>query len=324
MPAFDVTANPTTLVVKPGEKKTLVITATNSLGRPVTARAFAVVTPPIGSAWIKAPPDAQRVFNQAKATQEFQFGIELPATAPAGSYTVRVDVVDIELPDDNFGQSPTIALTVPKAEVTTVVTDTGGIPWWVWVVAAVVIIGVGFGLWKVFFSSKKMPDLVKRSYAEALAALDTSRFVITRVDTLHQDTTSFVRGAVIGQSIPAGTKLEADSNALRIVVQQSYAAVPNLVGMAPLDAVKKLANDSLEFAQSFQPMPTHTPEEGKIVSTNPAAGTLVARNTPVTFVVRTFSEPCRDPRRCAVILDGVLLRSEFNKARVSGVRPPGG
>lgn len=318
MPAFDVTANPTTIVVKPGEKKTLVITATNSLGRPVTARAIAVVTPPIGNAWIKAPPDAQRVFNQAKATQEFQFGIELPATAQAGSYTVRVDVVDIELPDDNFGQSPTIALTVPKAEVTPVVAD-AGIPWWVWVVAAVVIIGVGFGLWKVFFSSKKMPDLVKQSYAEALAALDTSRFVITRVDTLHQDTTSFARGVVIEQSIPAGTKLEADSNALRLVVQQSFVPVPDLIGLAQVPAVQKLAKDSLEFTQSFDPRPTITPEVGKVVSTNPAAGTLVARNTSVNVVVRTISRPCP---RCAVVLDGVMLRSEFNKARL--VRPPGG
>jgi len=312
MPAFDVTANPTTLEAKVGEKNSLVVTVTNRLGRPVTARASAVVDPAVGSAWIKAPPDAQKAFGQA-ATLEFQFGIEVPAAAPPGVYKVRIDVVDVEQPDDNFGQSPMIAVTVPKPPEVVVTQGGGGVPWWVWLVAALVIVGVGFGIWKAFFSSKGMPDLVKEPYAEAIAALDTSKFVITRVDTLNHDTTSFKRGLVISQSIAPKAKLAADSNVLRLVVQQSYAVVPNLVEMAPLDAVAKLGSDSLQFRQTFASQSTHT-GEGKIASTDPVAGTLVARNTAVTFAVRTFSEPCTNPKICLLQATDLQLQAKWQTA----------
>lgn len=318
MPAFDVTANPPTLDGTRGKKQTIVVTATNRLGRPVTARAIAVVDPATAASWVTAPADAQRVFNQPNATQEFQFGFEVPATAKAGNYTVRIDVVDVDLPDDNFGQSPAIAVKVE--EFKEIVPPPPPPRWWILVAAAVVVLGVAFGIWKVFFSAKKMPDLVKRPYAEAIAALDTSRFIITRVDTLSQDTTTFVRGVVISQSIPPKTKLEADSNALRLVVQQSYALVPNIVGMVPMAAVKKLANDSLDYREAFDGRPEHTPEEGKIVSTNPAVGSLVPRNTPVTFVVRTFSVPCVG-RGCMILANPVELRRIWVTELVKPVPP---
>lgn len=309
MPAFDVTANPTTLGGTRGKRQTIVVTATNRLDRAVTARALAVVNPLTAAAWVTPPPDSQRTFNQPGATEEFQFAFEVPADAKAGSYTVRIDVVDVDNPDDNFGQSPMLAVTVPEVVVPPP-PPPPPFKWWLLVAAAVLVLGVGFAAWKMFFSAKKMPDLVERPYSDALAALDTSRFVITRVDTLTPDTINFGRGSVVTQSIPPKTKLEADSNELRLVVQQSYAVVPNLVGMQPLQAVQKLAQDSLDFTQSFDPKETHTPEEGKVVSSNPPATTLVPRNTTVTFVVRTFSQPCVGPR-CNVILDPAVLRQAW-------------
>jgi len=148
MPAFDVTANPTTLTVKPGEKQTIVVTVTNRLGRPVTGRAILTVNPLSGAAWIKLPPDPQRVFTQPNATQEYRFGLDVPATATPGVYQVRIDVVDIELPDDNFGQSPTIALTVPAVAAPVPVVKPK-FPWWIWLVAGVIVIGAGVTIWKV-------------------------------------------------------------------------------------------------------------------------------------------------------------------------------
>ena len=157
MPAFDVTANPTTVTAKPGEKQTIVVTVTNRLGRAVTGRAIATVNPPSGAAWIKLPPDPQRVFSQPNATLEYRFGLELPATATPGAYQVRIDVVDIELPDDNFGQSQTIALTV-LAVAAPVPVVKPRFPWWIWLVAAVVVIGAGVTIWKVTSGSGGDPE----------------------------------------------------------------------------------------------------------------------------------------------------------------------
>ena len=293
MPAFDVTVNPTTIEAKAGEKQSVVVTVTNKLGRPVTARASAVVDPANASAWIKAPPDAQRAFSQA-ATLDFQFGIEVPAAGPAGLYKVRIDVVDIEQPDDNFGQSPMIAVTVPKPPEVVVTNGGGGVPWWVWLVAALVIVGVGFGIWKAFFSSKGMPNLVNKPYADAIAALDSARFVITRVDTLNQDTTSFKRGVVISQSIAPKEKLKSDSNVLRLVVQKSYAVVPNLAGKTADAAGNQLGLDSLlmSIGHNYVVTPQPLPDEGRVLRTDPGSGALVVRGQTINVILKESSRPC--------------------------------
>src|SRR5690349_2098846 len=120
MPAFDVTANPTRLSLKPGTSGTVVVTVTNKLGRAATARADKVVTPPAAAAWVKAPPDAQRPFSDQPTTQEFRFEVAIPANATPQTFTLRVDVVEVGAPgvgDDNFGQSETIGVTVPAADI---------------------------------------------------------------------------------------------------------------------------------------------------------------------------------------------------------------
>jgi hypothetical protein len=314
MPAFEVTVSPTALDGTRGKQQTIVVTATNRLDRPVIARAVAIVKPPAAAAWFTAPPDAQRAFNQPNATEKFQFGFAVPATANAGSYTVRIDVIDVDNPDDNFGQSAVLAVQVPEAVVPPP-PPPPPFKWWILVAAAVVLLGVGFAVWKIFFSAKKMPDLVKQPYAAALASLDTARFVITKVDTLNSDTTTYERGVVISQSIAPKTKLEADSNLLRLVVQQDFTSVPDLVGKIPLDAVKALADANLDYEQHFDTRSVHTPEEGKVVSSDPPAGTLTVADRKVSFSVRNFSEPCRDPRICVLIADPVVLRKEYTRYR---------
>jgi len=316
MPAFDVTLNPATLDGTRGKKQTLIVTATNRLGRPVTARAVPVADPPVAGAWVTAPPDAQRLFNQPNATEKFQFTFEVEAQAKPGAYTLRFDVVDVDLPDDNFGQSQVVAIHVPEVPVI-VPPSPPPFKWWILVVAGVLVLGVGFAVWKLFFSAKKMPKVEALAYDDALKALDTARFVITRKDTLHSDTVTYGRNVVISQSIAAKTKLKADSNQLTLLVQQNYAAVPNLVGLLPLDAVKKLADAGLDFTQNFEAKTTHTPEEGKVVSSNPPAATMVLGNTKVTFFVRSYSEPCNDPR-CIRVIDAVVLRRTWEMQR----RPP--
>src|SRR4026207_741994 len=135
MPAFDVTTNPTKLPpLQPGEKAPVVVPATSRLARAVTARANKVVDPKSFDAFVKPPANAQRTFNQAGATQDFQFTVEIPADAKAGSATVRFDVVDVDQPDDNFGQSSGLQVVVevpPPAPPP----DKPKVPWWVWLIA---------------------------------------------------------------------------------------------------------------------------------------------------------------------------------------------
>ena len=306
MPAFDVTTNPTTLDGTRGKQQTIVVTATNRLGRQVMARAVAVVNPPAAAGWVTPPPDAQRVFTKPDSTEKFTFGFLVDPAAPAGNYTVRIDVMDVDNPDDNFGKSAVIAVQVPELVVQPP-PPPPPFKWWILVAAAVVVLGIGFAVWKIFFSAKKMPDVVKKPYSEAIAALpfDSARWVITRRDTAA-DTTDYARQVVISQDIAAKTKLKGDTPfKLTLVVQQDFAVVPDLNGLDDLTAVERLAKEGLRFARSFDYKPTTTPEEGKVVSTHPVKGTIVPRNTQVTFAIRATSQPCNDPR-CRIRAETVL------------------
>jgi hypothetical protein len=311
MPAFDVTINPSTLDGTRGKRQTIVVTATNRMGRQVMARAVAVVNPPSAAAWVTPPPDAQRVFNQPNATEKFSFGFMVDANAKAGNYTVRIDVVDVDNQDDNFGQSPVLAVQVPEVVVAPP-PPPPPFKWWILVVAAVVVLGIGFAVWKIFFSAKRMPDLVKKPYAEAVASLDTARYHIrlTQADTLA-DTTTFGRGMIVSQSIEAGKKFAADSNPLRLVVQEDFVVVPDLTGQEPTPAGVQLGAARLGFNNPPQPEYTtsHVSDEGKVVRTDPVKGTVTKSGTKVTLFVRTFTTPCETPicRFHAVVIKPIVI-----------------
>jgi len=322
MPAFDVTTNPTRLDGTRGKQQTIVVTATNRMGRQVMARAVAVVNPPSAAAWVTPPPDAQRVFNQPNATEKFSFGFMVDANAKAGNYTVRIDVVDVDNQDDNFGQSPVLAVQVPDIVVAPP-PPPPPFKWWILVVAAVVLLGVGFAVWKIFFSAKRMPNLVKKPYAEAVASLDTARYHIriTRVDTLATDTAEYERAEVVRQSIPPKTKFASDSNPLTLVVQENYAGVPDMTGADQNKAMQQLGAAGLDFnPPQTQDTTAHMPDEGKVVRSDPPKGTFVKSGTKVTIFIRRFSQPCVGTQCIkVVILDQAVLRQTWERSK--RVRP---
>ena len=132
MPAFDVTASPQKLELEAGKTATIEVTVTNRLSRAVTARADKVVTPAASADWVKAPPDPQRNFSAPPFTDKFKYEVTIPPSGAGASFTVRVDVVEVGAPDDNFGQSNTVAVTV-KAAAVAPPEPKPGIPKWVWI-----------------------------------------------------------------------------------------------------------------------------------------------------------------------------------------------
>lgn len=154
MPAFDVTTNPLKLpALKPGEQATIVATVTNRLSRRVTARAVAMVKPDSFKELVKPPANSQRTFAQTGATEEFQFTVQAPADAVPGSFTVMLAAYDVDQQDDNFGSSAPLTVTILPRD------DGGGKPppkrWWIWVLVAVGVIGVGLLIWALVH--KKAP-----------------------------------------------------------------------------------------------------------------------------------------------------------------------
>ncbi|HXE83911.1 MAG TPA: PASTA domain-containing protein [Gemmatimonadales bacterium] len=293
MPAFDVTTNPTTLQpLKPGDTATIVVTATSRLTRPVTARANKVVDPKMFDPFVKPPANVQRTFNQAGATQDFQFTVQIAADAPPGKGTVRFDIVDTDQPDDNFGQSSALNLVVeapppapppPKPKV----------PWWVWLIAGVVLIGIGIVIWRVMAGGKdKMPNVVGMTFADAKAKIGIDSTRITRFDTLDLDTAAWKGNVVIRQYPPEGTSLKPDSTTVRLAVQKPFTVVPNIAGLPGIEAGRRLGDAGLGISLGYKCQTTPSSNEGHVVAFNPAATTLVPRNSTVAVTLLTVQTTC--------------------------------
>jgi PASTA domain-containing protein len=306
MPSFEVLVNPTSLSGERGREQAIVVTANSSLQNPVTGRASVRSQPPTAAAWVTPPSNPLGRFPGPNSTCNFAFTLKIPADAAPGTYTLLFDVVDVEVPDDHFGTSAPLPVVVAAKPIV----NGGGHPprrWWILVAAAVLVLGVGFLLWKVFFGSKGMPDLRKKTYAEALALLDTSKFVISRRDTLSQDTTGFPRGVVVSQSIAPKTKLESDSNRLDVTIQQSFTVVPSVDGSPAIDAAKRLGEDSLLIFLNLRQ--SSSPAEDRVFGQRPSAGRLVPRGTRVT-VNAIIRIPCMNITCTPTMIEAVLRRRQ--------------
>lgn len=321
MPAFDVTASPAQLTLKAGEKGTVTITVTNCLGREVTARADMVVAPQAAEAWVTAPAATQRRFSAQKATDDFRYEVEIPADYAQGtSFTLRVDVVDVDHMEDNFGQSNAVAVTVPAPAPVKQDTDGKKIPFWVWPVAAAVIVGIGVVLWLVLRQGG-IPEVVHKSYAEAEKLLQQEGLAVQRVDSLSSaaDTATFGRGIVMKQSPEAGAKLtgtKENPETVRVVVQKEFTVVPDgIVNVAPVDAGIRLGNAGLAVRVLLTPTDSATAASGRIVNANPVPQTLAVRGDTVSlYVGQVRTRPWR-PEEYLPVLEANrtrLLRSGAN------------
>jgi len=181
---------------------------------------------------VKPPAKAEQNFSQAGVTQEFPFSVEIPADAKAGSFAVRIDVVDVEHQDDNFGQSPVL-----KAVIVAQVVQPPPPPpkkWWLWVLIGVGVVVLAVVVWLLVPKGHKMPKVVGKSFADAQVAMAKDKIRIVRVDTTNSDTVTFKGDIVIEQAPPGGTKLKPDSNSVRLVVQKPHAVVPVVMHQDPL------------------------------------------------------------------------------------------
>jgi len=320
MPAFDVTASPTQLMLKGGETGTIVVTVTNRLGRSVIARADKIVEPASAAAWVKAPPDSQRTFSAQPATEDFRYEITIPPNTPGMSFKFRVDVVEVGATDDNFGQGNTVAVTVPAPEVVKPI-EPKKIPVWVWPLVAVVVIAVGIGIYLVLKDGGGgMPNVVEKQYDAAEQELQQKNMVVLRVDSLSAaaDTTRFPAGAVMAQTPAAEAELTGSKeipDTARLVVQKVFAVVPpDLVNILPVDAANKLGPAGLITSVRNQSSDSITAARGLIQRTLPVSGTLAARGDTVAVFVGSWCNP--RVLRCGIFVRpvdaGLIIRMNEN------------
>ena len=126
-----------------------------------------------------------------------------------------------------------------------------------------------------------IPDLVGRERTEARSVL-LSAGLRAEFEDIETDTAP--TGTVIGQTPPAGSPFPPDR---KVVVQVAVSAgtveIPDVAGKDPADAT--LLIRQLGVRQTVQSEASATVERGKVIRTDPPAGTRVAREQAIVIFV---------------------------------------
>jgi hypothetical protein len=132
-------------------------TVFNASGRPIRGRALVVPEDPTAESWLSVVGDVEYSFDIA-GTQQFLIRIEVPPSVAAGNVRFRLDMVDVENPDENYSRGPTVAFQVPEPVATP-----QPFPWWIVAVVVGVIILIGMAI--------MLPGIIDRRMATPVPVL---------------------------------------------------------------------------------------------------------------------------------------------------------
>jgi Ricin-type beta-trefoil lectin domain len=125
------------------------VSATAVSGRAVLRPENSPVLP-----WLRVMGEHERLL-QPKHPETFLVKIAIPPGTKAGDYSFRLDMVSAARPYEDSTQGPAIKIPVTLASPAP-----KSFPKWILVVAAVVIVGLGFAAWKLISPSKvTVPDV---------------------------------------------------------------------------------------------------------------------------------------------------------------------
>ena len=203
--------------------------------------------------------------------------------ARPGPYWLRLDMVDVENPDEMRAKGPKVSFVVPGRPF----------PWWIVAVAAVVLVIVAVGVVLLLRSRVNIPDVRGQPVAEAEATLQAAGLMVTATMTTTSETV--MRGWVVSTVPGPTTRVRRDSGVTLILSGGPRpVAVPDVLGLPEARAVEDLMHAGFEVGPtSTVPDPSATP--GWVVATTPRPGTLAEKGSEVTLVLSSGPEMVQVP-----------------------------
>jgi hypothetical protein len=286
---FAVTTASNSVFLDTDRTGTAQFTVSNQSGRSVEGRAQLVTDDPEAASWISLRGPAHRAFATA-GTEQYTVEIDVPPDAPSGNYTLRLDVVGEERPDEQYVEGPSVTFQVPEPEPAP-----APFPWTiVAAIAAVVLIGGGGLAFGVFFGDDEgntapVPDVSGLTPSQATDSLREVGFRLWDLREEHND--SVPPNRVIRTVPKAGTQAVTDSAvALRVSLGPSLVTIPPVENVPIMDAITRLnENGLIPTVVTFQ-YHSRVPREHAI-RTNPDAGGEVPETTDLTLIVSAGPKP---------------------------------
>ncbi|EHR59001.1 Stk1 family PASTA domain-containing Ser/Thr kinase [Saccharomonospora cyanea] len=139
----------------------------------------------------------------------------------------------------------------------------------------------------------EVPDMTGKSYEEAKATLEGLGLVVLRNDVDHEDPA----GTVVSQKPNGGNVKEGSQVTLDVSNgSQSKIEVPDLTGLTLEEAVSALKDRGWTGSASEQTQTTSDSDMvGKVIGTNPAAGSSITRDQKITIIIGADDEGSTEP-----------------------------
>ncbi len=125
-------------------------TVSNTTDRGVRSHARLWTQPVAAGTWVKLIGEVERDFVGGES-QQYVAQIAVSADAAPGEYLLRLDMVDVNDPDESLSEGPTIRFTVPAP----VVVEHKPFPWWIIAAAVLVVLLLAGGIYGVVRAGQK-------------------------------------------------------------------------------------------------------------------------------------------------------------------------
>ena len=146
--------------------------------------------------------------------------------------------------------------------------------------AVIALIGVGFAIWALTRPEQvNVPSVIEQQVAIARSALEADGFEVTERPITH----CAPANTVVEQDPPAGSQVDEGSEVELTVSLGSSSTIPDLRGESLEDARKALEKE--ELLVDTRQQASGRVEAGRVIGTEPAAGTEVDCNSLVVIIV---------------------------------------
>lgn len=278
--SFAITTAANSTPLDENRKGQMVFTVSNTSVRALRGRARLMPDKAAAATWFTLAGGAERDFT-VNGTQQYTVQIAVPPTAAAGTYTVRLDMVGVDNPDEDFTQGPGITFEVPAP-----LPVKKPFPWWIIaVIVGLVIIGI---ILAVVLSPKEVevPNLVG---SPLIAAQPTLEAAGLKVNVVQATAASAQQNRVVAQNPASGVKV------------QSGAVITLSIGVLPPTPTPTPTATSTPVPPTDTPTPTSTPTATPTNTPTPTAtstGTPTSTATPTetpTLTPTPTATPTRTP-----------------------------
>lgn len=224
---FTITTTTNTVQIDDRRQARVNYTVFNASGQEMQGRASLASVPPGGPhlAWLGLGGEAERPFGVA-AVEQYDVLITVPADAPAGNVTFRLNMVGVHNPDETFCEGPTVTIVVPAPKPVA-----AGLPKWVIPLAAVLALLLIVALVLVLTNRQvTIPDITTLAEAEAVATLEEAG--LREGAVRGEDHPTLSQGQVIRSDPAAGTRVPKDSE-VDLVLANAPTPTPTTAPITP-------------------------------------------------------------------------------------------